>query len=63
MTVLKKIYDNDIYTIFIVILALFSLFAPLSNTQDLYINLIFIVDLCLSSFIFFKRKLQVQVSH
>lgn len=54
MTVLKKIYDNDIYTSFIVILALFSLFALLSNTQDLYINLIFIVDLCLSSFIFLK---------
>ena len=54
MIVLKIIYDNVIYTIFIVILALFSLFAPLSNTLDLYINLIFIVDLCLSSFIFFK---------
>lgn len=47
--ILKKVYDNDIYTIIIVILALFSLFAPLSDTQDLYIDLIFIIDLCLST--------------
>lgn len=52
MTVLKKVYDHDIYTIFIVVLALFSLFAPLSALQEFYIDIIFIIDLSLSTIIF-----------
>lgn len=54
MNTLKKIYNNDLYTFVIVVLALFSLFAPLTDRQDLYIDVIFIVDLLLSTLIFIK---------
>lgn len=54
MNILKKIYNSDFYTFIIVILALFSLFAPLTDRQDLYIDVIFIVDLLLSTLIFIK---------
>ncbi|MCJ1996352.1 hypothetical protein GYN67_06585 [Lactococcus piscium] len=54
MNILKKIYNSDLYTLIIVILALFSLFAPLIDRQDLYIDVIFIVDLLLSTLIFIK---------
>ncbi|MGX7048248.1 TrkA-N domain protein [Lactococcus piscium] len=54
MNTLKKIYNSDLYTFVIVILALFSLFAPLTDRQDLYIDVIFIVDLLLSTLIFIK---------
>ncbi|WP_109835358.1 potassium channel family protein [Lactococcus paracarnosus] len=56
----KKIYNSDLYTFVIVILALFSLFslfslfAPLTDRQDLYIDVIFIVDLLLSTLIFIR---------
>lgn len=54
MNILKKIYNSDFYTFIIVILALFSLFAPLTDRQDLYIDVIFIVDLLLSTLIFIR---------
>lgn len=52
MNILKNIYNHDSYTLIIVVLALFSLFAPLSAIQELYIDMIFIIDLLLSTFIF-----------
>lgn len=54
MNILKKIYNSDLYTFIIIILALFSLFAPLTDRQDLYIDVIFIVDLLLSTLIFIR---------
>lgn len=54
MNTLKKIYKSDLYTFIIVILALFSLFAPLTDRQDLYIDVIFLVDLLLSTLIYIR---------
>ena len=54
INIFYKIYNSDIYTISIVILALFSIFFPLTNTQDLCIDAIFIADLILSTFLFVK---------
>lgn len=54
MKILKKIYDSEIYTIFVVILALISLFAPVTASEDLYIDGVFVADLILSTIIFIK---------
>lgn len=54
MKLLKKIYKSDIYTISIVILALFSIFSPLSDKEDLLVDGIFVADLILSTILFIK---------
>lgn len=54
MKILDKIYNSEYYTIFIVSLALISLFARISNNIDLLINSFFIIDLFIASFLFIK---------
>ncbi|UYT09700.1 ion channel [Lactococcus garvieae] len=54
MKLLDKIYNSEYYTIFIVSLALISLFARISNNIDLLINSFFIIDLFIASFLFIK---------
>ena len=49
---LKAIYDNEIYTVFIIILALISLFANIPDAIDLGIDGIFILDLIVATILF-----------
>ena len=52
--ILHKIYNNEFYTLTIVLLAVISLFVPISDNLDFLINTLFIIDLIISTFIFIK---------
>ncbi len=54
--ILHKLYNNDLYTLFIVVIAVISLFAPISNRLDLLINGLFVIDLIISTLIFIKTS-------
>lgn len=56
MKFLNKIYNSEFYTIFIVLLALISLFAHISNNLDLIINSFFVFDLFIASFLFINSN-------
>ncbi|QPS71518.1 potassium channel family protein [Lactococcus garvieae] len=58
---LHKLYNNDFYTLFIVLIAVVSLFAPISNRLDLLINGLFVVDLIISTLIFTKSSSQKNI--
>lgn len=52
MRILKRIYDSELYTISIVALALVSLFLSITNKEDFWINIIFILDLIVATSIY-----------
>ncbi|WP_374286991.1 ion channel [Lactococcus sp.] len=56
MKTLQLIYDNEIYTIFIIIIALISLFTDLPTIWDYGVDIIFVLDLIMATIIYYKSS-------
>lgn len=52
MKIVKKIYDNEIYTLFVIFIALISLFVHLPDVIDLGIDGLFVLDVVLGTLVF-----------